>query len=60
SGEKSATLCPQGSYSIYAVGADWPVYESSYPNNLAQLPLITGPRGQADVTTSDVRTGTYR
>ncbi|MGA9944583.1 MAG: hypothetical protein WBP75_06040 [Candidatus Cybelea sp.] len=60
SGQKSATLCPEGSYSIYAVGADWPVYESSYPNNLAQVPPITGPRGQADVTTSDVRTGTYR
>lgn len=59
SGAKSATICSEGSYSLYAIGADWPLYESSYPNNLAQLPLIRGPSGQADITTSDVRAGTY-
>jgi hypothetical protein len=59
SGKKTPTICAEGSYSIYAVGTDWPAYESSYPNNLSQLPPIKGPDGQADVTTSDLRSGTY-
>jgi hypothetical protein len=59
SGQKTPSICPKGSYEIYAVGADWPVYESSYPANLSQLPPITGPLGQADITTSDTLSGTY-
>jgi hypothetical protein len=59
SGQPTPTLCPDQSYYIYAVGADWPVYESSYPNNLSQLPLIKGPNGQADITTSDFLYGAY-
>jgi len=59
SGQKTPTLCPKESYQIYAAGADYPVYESSYPNNLAQLPLIEGSAGQADVTTSDILSGEY-
>jgi hypothetical protein len=35
------------------------MYESSYPNNLSQLPVIRGSNGQADVSTSDVLNGTY-
>jgi hypothetical protein len=35
------------------------MYESSYPKNLAQLPVIRGSNGQADVTTSDVLSGSY-
>ena len=59
SGKKTPTICPKGTYQIYGVGADWPAYESSYPKNLSQLPLIAGPRGQADITTSDVLTAAY-
>lgn len=59
SGKKTPTICPKGTYQIYAVGTDWPAYESSYPRNLSQLPLIKGPSGQADVTTSDVLTAAY-
>jgi hypothetical protein len=59
SGKKTPTICPKGSYQIYAVGADYPAYEASYPHNLSQLPLITGPNGQADVTTSDLLSGSY-
>jgi hypothetical protein len=59
SGQKSQTICPGGTYSIYAVGADWPAYEASYPNNLSQLPLIKGARGQADITTSDTLATLY-
>jgi hypothetical protein len=59
SGNETPTLCPHGSYFIYAVGADWPLYEASYPSNLSQLPLIKGPNGQADVTTSYYLSGTY-
>lgn len=59
SGQKTPTICPQGLYEVYAAGADYPAYESSYPNNLSQLPPIKGPSGQADVTTSDLLTATY-
>ncbi len=34
-------------------------YESSYPQNLSELPLIKGPNGQADVSTSDKLFGLY-
>jgi hypothetical protein len=59
SGEPTATICPSGSYQIYAVGTDYPAYESSYPNDLSQSPAIQGPSGQADVTTSDTLAGAY-
>ncbi|HEY6327062.1 MAG TPA: hypothetical protein VIW73_11185 [Candidatus Cybelea sp.] len=59
SGKKTPTLCSKGTYEIYAVGADYPAYEASYPKNLSQLPVIRGPSGQADVTTSDLLTATY-
>ncbi len=59
SGKKTPTICPKGSYQIYAVGADYPAYEASYPKNLSQLPVIRGPSGQADVTTSDLLNGSY-
>ena len=59
SGQPSATICPKGSYQIYAVGADYPLYEASYPANLSQLPRIKGPSAQADVTTSDILNGVY-
>jgi hypothetical protein len=59
SNQPSATICPNGSYQVYAVAANYPMYESSYPNNLSQLPVIRGSNGQADVSTSDVLNGTY-
>ncbi|HXO17188.1 MAG TPA: hypothetical protein VN909_03380 [Candidatus Dormibacteraeota bacterium] len=59
SGKKTPTICPKGSYQIYAAGVDYPAYEASYPKNLSQLPLISGPSGQADVTTSDLLNGAY-
>ncbi|MBV8067749.1 MAG: hypothetical protein JO113_07210 [Candidatus Eremiobacteraeota bacterium] len=59
SGKKTRTICPKGSYQIYAAGVDYPAYEASYPNNLSQFPSITGPNGQADVTTSDLLSGSY-
>jgi hypothetical protein len=58
-GQPSASLCPQSTYQVYAVGADYPAYEAAYPQNLAQLPHIRGANGQADVTTSDMLTGQY-
>jgi hypothetical protein len=59
SGSKTPSICPQGSYQTYAAGVDYPAYESSYPVSLSQLPHIKSPNGQADVTTSDILTGTY-
>ncbi|HZV77005.1 MAG TPA: hypothetical protein VFF63_04480 [Candidatus Babeliales bacterium] len=59
SGQKTPTICPAGTYYVYAVGTDWPAYESSYPSNLSQLPRITGSNGQADVTTSASVSATY-
>lgn len=59
SGKPSPTICEGESYEIYAAAMDYPAYEASYPNNLSQLPLIKGPNGQADVSTSDKLFGTY-
>ncbi len=59
SGGKTPTICPGATYEVYAVGADWPVYESSYPSNLSQLPLIKGANGQADISTSSILTDSY-
>jgi hypothetical protein len=59
SNQPSATICPGGSYQVYAVAANYPVYEASYPNNLSQLPVIRGNNGQADISTSDLLQGTY-
>jgi hypothetical protein len=59
SGKKTPSICSGESYDVYAIGADWPVYESSYPQNLAQLPPITSPSGRADITTSDFAEESY-
>lgn len=54
--QKTPTICPGESFWIYAVGANYPIYESSYPKNLAQLPQIKGTDGQANITTSAIAT----
>jgi hypothetical protein len=59
SGHKTATICPKQSFDVYGVGTDYPAYEASYPSNLSQLPVIKGPGGQADVSTSDMLTAAY-
>jgi hypothetical protein len=59
SGEKTPTICHGESYYVYAAVTDYPAYESSYPQNLSELPLIKGPNGQADVSTSDKLFGLY-
>ncbi len=59
SGQKTATICNGEGYDVYAAAMDYPAYEASYPQNLAQLPLIKGPNGQADVSTSDKLMGLY-
>lgn len=59
SDQPSATICPNGTYQLYAAGFDYPAFEASYPLNLAQLPRIRGSNGQADVTTSDILTAAY-
>jgi hypothetical protein len=59
SGQATQTICPKGTYYVYAAAADYPAYEASYPGNLSQLPAIHGKGGQADVSTSDALTGSY-
>ena len=59
SGQPTATICPQGQYQVYAAGTDYPMFEAAYPQNLSELPRITAPNGQADITTSDTLQGTY-
>jgi hypothetical protein len=44
-------------YSVQAIGADYPLLESLYPNSKSQTPTLTGASGQADITISAV-TGT--
>jgi hypothetical protein len=59
SGKTTPTICPGQNYQVYAAATDYPAYEASYPNNLSQLPVIKGPNGQADVSTSDLLKGVY-
>ena len=59
SGKPTPSICAKGTYLVYAVAADYPAYEASYPNNLSQLPTIRGTTGQADVSTSDALTAAY-
>jgi len=60
SGKQTPTICKGESYDVYAAALDYPAYEASYPENLSQLPLIKGPNGQADVSTSDKLSGLYQ
>jgi len=59
SGKPSPSICPKGTYQLYAVATNYPAFESAYPGNLSELPKISGNNGQADVSTSDLLTGTY-
>lgn len=59
SGQKTPTICHGQTYYAYAAATNYPAYESSYPQNLSQLPVIKGPNGQADVSTSASIQGTY-
>lgn len=59
SGQPTHSICPGGTYKVYAAGFDYGAYEASYPSNLSQTPTISGPHGQADVTTSDFLEATY-
>jgi hypothetical protein len=51
-GAPTPTFCGGSGATAYAVGFDYPAYESSYPFNVSQTPTITNSNGQADVTTS--------
>jgi len=44
---------PGDTYSVYAVGFDYPAYGAAYPFNLSQTPHFTGPNGQVDVTLTE-------
>jgi hypothetical protein len=52
------TLCPGDRYRLYAVGFNYPAYESGPPNSTSPTPTIAGANGQADITTSAIGTGT--
>jgi hypothetical protein len=55
SGRPTATTCNGYPGIAYAVGFDYPAYESSFPFDTSQTPSITngdGHTGQADITTS--------
>jgi len=49
----AGTLAP-GSYAAFVIGADWPLAESSPPNNSSQTPTLVGAGGTADMTVSGV------
>jgi hypothetical protein len=44
-------------YTVQAIGADYPLYESLYPNSKSETPTIAGASGQSDITISAL-TGT--
>ena len=43
---------PGDTYSVYAVGFDYPAFGAAYPFNLNQTPPFVGANGQVDVTLS--------
>ena len=43
---------PADVYTVQAIGADYPLYESLYPNSTSETPTIAGAGGQADITIS--------
>ncbi len=59
SGVATSSICSSENYHVYAAGFDYPAYEASYPANLSFAPHISGPHGQADVSTSGLLNGTY-
>jgi len=46
------TATPADTYTVQAIGADYPLYESLYPINKSETPTIVGASGQADITIS--------
>jgi hypothetical protein len=49
----AASTAPGGDmYTVQAIGADYPLYESLYPNSTSQTPTIANAAGQADITIS--------
>jgi hypothetical protein len=46
------------SYSVQAIGLDYPMYEATYPINKSAAPTITGGSAQSDITISTFLTGT--
>ncbi len=53
----TSTLCKGDSYRLYAVGFNYPAFESGPPNSSSPTPVISGANGQADITTSAIGTG---
>ena len=54
-----STAPTAGSYTVSAVGFDYPAFEASYPQSTSQTPLITNGAGTADVTTANPVTNPY-
>jgi hypothetical protein len=56
------SLCPSAKLGLtqvataYAVGFDYPAFESLYPQNLSEAPAIVGAAGQPDITLSTATT----
>jgi len=49
----ASSTAPGGdNYTVQAIGADYPLLVSLYPNSKSQTPTLTGPSGQADITIS--------
>jgi hypothetical protein len=45
-------------YVVYGFAVDWPLSTASFPSSDGKVaPPITGPNGQADITTSVATTG---
>jgi hypothetical protein len=59
SGTATPSICPNQQFYVYAAGFNYPAYESAYPQNLLEMPTISGPNGQANVTTSAALQATY-
>jgi hypothetical protein len=51
-GVGGVTIASGDEYSVSCIATNYPAYEAGPPNNLTQLPTITGSNGQADISFS--------
>jgi hypothetical protein len=58
-GQPTRSISSGSIFSLYAIGANYPAYEATYPLSTAAAPVIRGSDGQADVVLSPSTTAVY-
>lgn len=58
-GTQQPAFCTGDRYRVFAVAADYPLYESGPPQSTSPTPTIVGANGQADISLATRIAGTY-